>query len=56
MKNLPKLAKEATLPKLKSAFKNHLSQTEGHVSRLEQVFESIGETASAKKSRVWMGW
>jgi ferritin-like metal-binding protein YciE len=47
-KALPKLAKKARSKELKSAFQNHLKETETHVTRLEQVFESIGKKASGK--------
>jgi ferritin-like metal-binding protein YciE len=45
---LPKLARAATSPDLRSAFEKHLEQTRGHVTRLEQVFESIDEPARSK--------
>lgn len=48
-KALPKLSSEASSQKLKSALNEHLEQTHGHVARLEQVFESLGENAEAKK-------
>lgn len=47
-KALPKMAKAATSPKLKTAFEAHLEETRGHVERLEQVFETIGEKARGK--------
>jgi ferritin-like metal-binding protein YciE len=47
-KALPKLAKAATSEELREAFESHLEETQGHVKRLEQVFESIGEKAKAK--------
>ena len=47
-KALPKMAKAATNPELRTAFETHLKQTEEHVSRLEQVFESLGEKAKGK--------
>jgi ferritin-like metal-binding protein YciE len=47
-KALPKLAKKATSAQLKSAFESHLKETENHVARLEQVFESIGEKPKGK--------
>src|ERR1700704_4053679 len=47
-KALPKLAKKATSDDLRSAFEGHLKETENHVTRLEQVFESIGEKMSGK--------
>ena len=48
-KALPLMAKNATSPELIDAITNHLTETEEHVTRLEQVFESIGKKASAKK-------
>ncbi len=49
VKTLPKLAKAATSDELRDAFTNHLEETKEHVSRLEQVFELMGEKAQAKK-------
>lgn len=48
-KALPLMAKNATSPELIDALTNHLTETEEHVTRLEQVFESIGKKATAKK-------
>ncbi len=45
VKNLPTMAEKASSPELKSAFQQHLSQTQGHVQRLEQVFQKLGQTA-----------
>jgi ferritin-like metal-binding protein YciE len=49
------MAKAATSEELKNAFKEHLEVTKGHVSRLEQVFESLGYTAQAKKCEAIAG-
>jgi len=49
VKALPKLQKAATAEELQQAFADHLTQTEEHVTRLENVFEMIGEKAQAKK-------
>lgn len=38
---LPKMAEAATSSQLKQAFQHHLSETQGHVSRLETVFREI---------------
>src|SRR5258708_32797837 len=54
-KALPKMAKAATSDELRTAIENHLSETENHVTRLENVFESIGEKAVAKKSEAMAG-
>ena len=48
-KTLPKMKKAATTDELKSAIEEHLTQTEGHVTRLEQVFEMCGKKTQAKK-------
>jgi ferritin-like metal-binding protein YciE len=48
LKALPKMAKGAQHDKLKMGFEKHLAQTEGHVERLEQVFEIIGQTPRGK--------
>ena len=49
VKTLPKLAMAATSPDLKEAFEMHLAETEGHVAKVELVFEIIGEEAETKK-------
>ncbi len=49
VKALPKLAKAATSEDLSAAFEGHLEQTKGHVQRLEQIFESLGESPKGKK-------
>jgi ferritin-like metal-binding protein YciE len=47
-KAIPKLGKAATNDELRSALENHLEETEGQVTRLEQAFEHLGETPKAK--------
>lgn len=49
IKNLPKMAKEATSTELTTAIENHLKETVEHVNRLEEVFALLGEKAIAKK-------
>ncbi len=49
LKALPKMAKAAHSDELRAAFEKHLKQTEGHVSRLEQVFELIDTVPKGKK-------
>lgn len=51
VKALPKMAKNATNPELQQAFTKHLEETEGHVERLEQIFEMLGERAGGKKCK-----
>jgi ferritin-like metal-binding protein YciE len=41
-KSLPKMAENATSPELVRTLKNQLTETEEHVSRLEQVFKNAG--------------
>ena len=48
IKALPRLAKTATSADLKEAFETHLEETREHVTRLEQVFESLEEKARGK--------
>ncbi len=55
LKALPKMAKAATSAELKSAFDDHLDQTQTHVSRLEQVFEKLGEKPKGKKCEAMKG-
>ena len=45
---LPKMAEAASSSELKSAFRHHLEQTRGHVSRLEPAFEQMGEKSSGE--------
>jgi ferritin-like metal-binding protein YciE len=47
-KALPKLAKSATNDGLREAFESHLEETEGHVTRLERVFELLDEKPRGK--------
>jgi len=47
LKALPKMAQKSTSPQLRSAFETHLRETEGHVARVEQVFEMHGVKAKA---------
>jgi ferritin-like metal-binding protein YciE len=46
---LRKMAKEAGTDELREAFTSHLQETENQVTRLEQVFQSLGETTRGKK-------
>ena len=46
---LPKMAKAAQNEELSAAFDKHKTETEGQVSRLEQVFELIDEKPQGKK-------
>jgi ferritin-like metal-binding protein YciE len=52
---LPKMAAAAHNPALKSAFEEHLRQTKNHVTRLEQVFRIMGQSARAKTCHAMKG-
>src|SRR3954470_19870859 len=54
-KALPKMAKAATSDELRSAIENHQAETENHITRLEQAFESIDEKAVAVKCEAMAG-
>jgi ferritin-like metal-binding protein YciE len=49
LKALPKMAKAANSDELRAAFEKHHGETEGHVERLEQVFELLDKPARGKK-------
>ena len=55
VKTLPKMAAAANDPKLKAGFEKHLKETEGHIERLEQVFDIIGESPRAKTCDAILG-
>lgn len=55
LKALPKMAKAATSPELKAGFEQHQMETEGHVERLERVFEMIGKPARGKTCDAILG-
>lgn len=48
-KALPKMMKNATSPELKKAIEGHLADTQKQVTRLEEIFASMGKKAQAKK-------
>jgi ferritin-like metal-binding protein YciE len=54
-KALPKMSKNASTPNLVAAINDHLEVTKEHVSRLEEVFSSVGEKAVAKKCDAMQG-
>jgi ferritin-like metal-binding protein YciE len=55
VKTLPKLEEAATARELKKAFADHLMQTKTHVTRLENVFDMLGENAKARKCAAMSG-
>jgi len=54
-KAIPKMIKNASSAELVKALTNHLAETEEQVVRLEQVFESFGKKAAAKKCEAMEG-
>ncbi|WP_421566232.1 ferritin-like domain-containing protein [Ochrobactrum sp. EDr1-4] len=48
VKALPKMARAASSPELKTAFEKHKDQTQEHIERLQQVFEILGKRAQGK--------
>jgi ferritin-like metal-binding protein YciE len=51
VKALPKMIKAATSEDLRAGFEEHLEQTKGHVSRLEEIFKALGESPKGKKCK-----
>ena len=47
-KALPRMAKAASSPELRTAFEEHLEETRGQIERLEQVFGSLDEKVRGK--------
>jgi len=54
-KALPKMKKASTSQELANAFEDHLSVTEQHVSRVEEVFDLLEMTPRAKKCEAMDG-
>jgi ferritin-like metal-binding protein YciE len=57
---LPKMAEAASSSQLQQAFRQHLTETQGHVSRLETIFRQLGtdpkrETCQAMKGLIAEG-
>ena len=48
LKALPKMARGAQSEELKAAFRKHQEETQGHVERLQEVFEILGKRAQGK--------
>lgn len=55
VKALPKMKKAATSQELAAAFEKHTQETQTHIDTLEQVFELLGEKATAKKCDAMAG-
>lgn len=54
-KALPKMMGAASSKDLKQAFQMHLEQTEGQITRLEKIFEIMGEEAKRKPCKAMKG-
>ena len=54
-KAIPKMIENATSPQLVQALTAHLGETKQQVTRLEEVFSSIGEKAEAKTCEAMVG-
>lgn len=52
---LPKMAKAASTPELKTALEKHMEETRQQVERLERVFELIGAPAKGKLCHAMKG-
>jgi ferritin-like metal-binding protein YciE len=48
VKALPKMAEASTSLSLRQAIQSHLMETEGHVSRLENIFRTLGKNAKGE--------
>jgi ferritin-like metal-binding protein YciE len=55
LKALPKMAKAASAPELQDAFRGHLEETRGQVTRLETIFEKLGEAPKGKTCKAMKG-
>lgn len=55
LKALPKMAKGATSEELRSSIEMHITETQNQITRLEQVFEILGEKATPKKCEAMEG-
>lgn len=52
---LPKMAEAASAPELRQGFTDHLQETQGHVQRLETIFESLGEKPGGHTCKAMQG-
>jgi ferritin-like metal-binding protein YciE len=51
VKALPKMSDAATHDELRGSLDDHFDQTKEHVERLDQIFESLGESAKGKRCK-----
>ena len=55
IKAIPKMAKAANSDELRKGFEEHLEQTKGHATRLEQILRGLGEPVKGKKCKGMAG-
>ncbi len=55
IKALPKAIAKASSPELRRELEDHLEESRTHAARIEQIFETHGETARAQKCRGMQG-
>lgn len=55
VKALPKMASKAESEELRSGIEEHLQQTKNHAKRIEQIFETLGESVNGKKCKGMQG-
>lgn len=55
MKALPKMMDKCTSDQLKTAFQNHMRETETQIDRLEQIFKMLGEKPTGEKCEAMEG-
>jgi ferritin-like metal-binding protein YciE len=55
LKALPKMAKAASSPELRTAFEDHLEQTRDQLERLETIFKKLGISPKGKKCKAMEG-
>jgi ferritin-like metal-binding protein YciE len=55
LKALPKMAKAASSPELRTAFLDHLKETQGQVQRLEKIFHKLDVSPKGKKCKAMEG-
>ncbi len=55
LKAIPKMAKAASTPDLRTGFEKHLEQTKQHVERLEHIIGGLGGSPKGKKCKAMEG-
>jgi ferritin-like metal-binding protein YciE len=55
IKALPKMAKAASSSELRQGFEKHLEQTKVHAKRLEEIFQTLGESPKGKTCKAMQG-